>query len=147
MIQLQTENEALTETKNHLASKLQSVSLVKEKQDQARSDLKGLEDTVTRELSSLHSLRKMFVKELTERAKKIAVHDASGVNPGVVAENGIPGGQVGSQVQRQRIIFLENNLDQLTKVHKTLVRDNSELRCELPKLEKKLQKVGNHEKL
>jgi len=122
--------------------------LVKEKQDQARSDLKGLEDTVTRELGSLHSLRKMFVKELTERAKKIAVHDAAGVNTpnGVVAENGVQVGQVGSQVQRQRIIFLENNLDQLTKVHKTLVRDNSELRCELPKLEKKLRATAERVK-
>ena len=128
-----------------MSDKLSSVQVVKEKQDQARSDLKGLEDTVTRELNSLHSLRKLFVKELTERAKKIAVHDAAGVNSPsgqVVIGNSenVGGSQVGSQVQRQRIIFLENNLDQLTKVHKTLVRDNAELRCELPKLEKKLRK-------
>uniref|UniRef100_A0A671WJC5 Kinesin-like protein n=1 Tax=Sparus aurata TaxID=8175 RepID=A0A671WJC5_SPAAU len=100
--------------------------------EQAREDLKGLEETVAKELQTLHNLRKLFVQDLTTRVKKSAELDC---------EEGL-----GNVAQKQKISFLENNLEQLTKVHKQLVRDNADLRCELPKLEKRLRATAERVK-
>ncbi|XP_029308370.1 kinesin heavy chain-like [Cottoperca gobio] len=113
-------------------AKLQKLILLNEEREQAREDLKGLEETVAKELQSLHNLRKLFVQDLTTRVKKSAELDC---------EEGL-----GNVAQKQKISFLENNLEQLTKVHKQLVRDNADLRCELPKLEKRLRATAERVK-
>ncbi|XP_069972369.1 kinesin heavy chain isoform X4 [Penaeus vannamei] len=103
-----------------------SASALNERREQAHHDLKGLEDTVAKELQTLHNLRKLFVQDLQAKVKRSAAGEDEDILGGSVA-------------QKQKISFLENNLDQLTKVHKQLVRDNADLRCELPKLEKRLR--------
>ncbi|KAG7257598.1 hypothetical protein CRUP_014647, partial [Coryphaenoides rupestris] len=72
--------------------------------EQAKEDLKGLEETVTKELQTLLNLRKQFIDDMGLRVKNSAENDSD--------EAG------GSLAQKQRIVFLENNLEQLTKVHK-----------------------------
>lgn len=123
---IKNDYEKLKKEEQDKSEKLQELILTNERREQARKDLKGLEDTVTKELQTLHNLRKLFVQDLQARIKK-----------SVTSEDSEDDG--GSLVQRQKISFLENNLDQLTKVHKQLVRDNADLRCELPKLEKRLR--------
>uniref|UniRef100_A0AAQ4RAV9 Kinesin-like protein n=1 Tax=Gasterosteus aculeatus aculeatus TaxID=481459 RepID=A0AAQ4RAV9_GASAC len=103
-----------------------------QRHEQTKQDLKGLEETVARELQTLHNLRKLFVQDLTSRVKKSSEME--------------PDDSGGSCTQKQKISFLENNLDQLTKVHKQLVRDNADLRCELPKLEKRLRSTAERVK-
>uniref|UniRef100_A0A8C3TFG9 Kinesin-like protein n=1 Tax=Chelydra serpentina TaxID=8475 RepID=A0A8C3TFG9_CHESE len=108
------------------------VRIMQDRREQARQDLKGLEETVAKELQTLHNLRKLFVQDLATRVKKSAEIDSDDTG--------------GSAAQKQKISFLENNLEQLTKVHKQLVRDNADLRCELPKLEKRLRATAERVK-
>jgi len=115
------------------SARLSELTLQLERREQAQQDLRGLEDTVAKELHTLHNLRKLFVQDLQARVKKSQNKQQDEESTGAEDEN------MSTTAQKQKISFLENNLDQLTKVHKQLVRDNADLRCELPKLEKRLR--------
>uniref|UniRef100_A0A7I2V4K6 Kinesin-like protein n=1 Tax=Homo sapiens TaxID=9606 RepID=A0A7I2V4K6_HUMAN len=117
---LQLEQEKLSSDYNKLKiedqereMKLEKLLLLNDKREQAREDLKGLEETVSRELQTLHNLRKLFVQDLTTRVKK-----------SVELDNDDGGG---SAAQKQKISFLENNLEQLTKVHKQMGKQTGAL--------------------
>lgn len=127
---LQNDYEKLRKDETDRSAKLQELIAQQELREQAKQDLKGLEETVAKELQSLHNLRKLFVQDLQARLKRSQKQSETS------EENDISNGNI---AQKQKIAFLENNLEQLTKVHKQLVRDNADLRCELPKLEKRLK--------
>uniref|UniRef100_A0ABI7Z524 Kinesin-like protein n=1 Tax=Felis catus TaxID=9685 RepID=A0ABI7Z524_FELCA len=129
---LQADYEKLKNEEHEKSSKLQELTFLYERHEQSKQDLKGLEETVARELQTLHNLRKLFVQDVTTRVKKSAEME--------------PEDSGGIHSQKQKISFLENNLEQLTKVHKQLVRDNADLRCELPKLEKRLRATAERVK-
>ncbi|XP_069972370.1 kinesin heavy chain isoform X5 [Penaeus vannamei] len=124
--QLRGEHNKLKVEEAEKSTRLHELIALNERREQAHHDLKGLEDTVAKELQTLHNLRKLFVQDLQAKVKRSAAGEDEDILGGSVA-------------QKQKISFLENNLDQLTKVHKQLVRDNADLRCELPKLEKRLR--------
>ncbi|OWF47697.1 kinesin heavy chain-like isoform X2 [Mizuhopecten yessoensis] len=126
---LQSDYDKLKQEESEKSAKLAELSLQLDRREQAKQDLKGLEETVAKELQTLHNLRKLFVQDLQSRVKKSANRKDEEDDEDVG----------GNAAQKQKISFLENNLEQLTKVHKQLVRDNADLRCELPKLEKRLR--------
>uniref|UniRef100_A0AAQ5ZF13 Kinesin-like protein n=1 Tax=Amphiprion ocellaris TaxID=80972 RepID=A0AAQ5ZF13_AMPOC len=129
---LKVEHEKLKTTDQEKSRQLQELTVMQDRREQARQDLKGLEETVARELQTLHNLRRLFVQDLATRLKKNAQMDSEDTE--------------GSTAQKQKISFLESNLEQLTKVHKQLVRDNADLRCEIPKLEKRLRATAERVK-
>uniref|UniRef100_A0AAX7VP37 Kinesin-like protein n=1 Tax=Astatotilapia calliptera TaxID=8154 RepID=A0AAX7VP37_ASTCA len=115
---LRVEHEKLKSTDQEKSRKLHELTVMQDRREQARQDLKGLEETVSH----------LYVFYFVQSAEMDS--DDTG----------------GSAAQKQKISFLENNLEQLTKVHKQLVRDNADLRCELPKLEKRLRATAERVK-
>ena len=105
---LQQEYDKLKAEEQEKSVKLHELTMINDRREQARQDLKGLEETVAKELQTLHNLRKLFVADLQSRVKKSSL--------GEEVEDTTNSG--GSIAQKQKILFLENNLDQLTKVHK-----------------------------
>ena len=103
---LQADFDKLKAEETEKSAKLAELSLQIDRREQAKQDLKGLEETVAKELQTLNNLRKLFVQDLQSRVKKSAqkVEDDEDIG--------------GTSAQKQKISFLENNLDQLTKVHK-----------------------------
>uniref|UniRef100_A0A3B5L2G3 Kinesin-like protein n=1 Tax=Xiphophorus couchianus TaxID=32473 RepID=A0A3B5L2G3_9TELE len=125
---LKVEHEKLKAADQEKTRQLQELTLLQDRREQARQDLKGLEETVARELQTLHSLRRLFVQDLSRRVRKVELDmDDSEA----------------CAAQKQKISFLEGKLEQLTKVHKQLMRDNASLRCEIPKMEKRLRATAS----
>jgi kinesin family protein 5 len=124
--------EKLRNDETEKEKKYKEFSALSDKREQAKQDLRGLEETVQKELQSLQNLRKLFVQDLSQRIRKVPVDGEEEF--------------LSSPAQKQKIQFLESNLDQLTKVHKQLVRDNADLRLELPKLEKRLRATMDRNK-
>lgn len=94
----------LKEEVEQKTAKLNELTIMSDRREQAHEDLKGLQETVTRELQTLNRLRKMFVQDMLTSVKRSAAGEDLDIG--------------GSQIQQEKILFLENNLDRLTNVHK-----------------------------
>ncbi|XP_076869779.1 kinesin heavy chain-like isoform X2 [Brachyhypopomus gauderio] len=104
---------------------LQNLVLHNESRKLPGQELRDLEESVARELNTLRNLRKLFVQNLTSHVRKSS------------ELNSEDGGS--NMMEKQKVCFLENNLEQLTNVHKQLLRENADLRCRLPALERRVR--------
>uniref|UniRef100_H3BGB6 Kinesin-like protein n=1 Tax=Latimeria chalumnae TaxID=7897 RepID=H3BGB6_LATCH len=107
-----------------------------ERHEQSKQDLKGLEETVARELQTLHNLRKLFVQDLTARFRKRGGEEMG-------RERG--GGGEGYKASYS-FLLAEKGREKNESYNAQLVRDNADLRCELPKLEKRLRTTAERVK-
>uniref|UniRef100_S4R9C1 Kinesin-like protein n=1 Tax=Petromyzon marinus TaxID=7757 RepID=S4R9C1_PETMA len=128
---LRADYQKLKVEEEEKSQKLNKLAVMNDGREQAKQELKGLEESVAKELKTLHNLRKMLVSDLSAKLKRNSDADEDAG---------------GSIAQKHRIAFLEKNVEQLHQVHKQLVRDNAELRCELPKLEKRLRSTAQRVK-
>ncbi|XP_028425637.1 kinesin-1 heavy chain isoform X3 [Perca flavescens] len=69
---LRVEHEKLKAADQEKSRQLQELTVLQDRREQAKQDLKGLEETVARELQTLHNLRRLFVQDLATRVKKVA---------------------------------------------------------------------------
>uniref|UniRef100_A0A8C1DIG6 Kinesin-like protein n=1 Tax=Cyprinus carpio carpio TaxID=630221 RepID=A0A8C1DIG6_CYPCA len=119
---------------SHREAHQKQLSRLRDEIEEKQRILDELKDVnQAKELQTLLNLRVLFIQDINNRIGRSVELDTD--------ESG------GSLAQKQKIIFLENNLEQLTKVHKQLVRDNADLRCELPKLEKRLRATAERVKI
>lgn len=70
---LESDYERLKADEAEKSARLSELSLQMDRREQARQDLKGLEETVAKELQTLHNLRKLFVQDLQARVKKVGI--------------------------------------------------------------------------
>nr|CAH8851533.1 unnamed protein product [Trichobilharzia regenti] len=66
----QEEVKQLGEELETKTKRLDTFERTAEKREQAKQDLRGLEETVIKELQTLHNLRRLFIEDLNSRVKK-----------------------------------------------------------------------------
>ena len=69
--QLRADHDKLRTDNEDKSQRLHQLLQQADRREQAREDLKGLEETVAKELQTLHNLRKLFVQDLQNRFKKV----------------------------------------------------------------------------
>lgn len=72
---LQADYDKLKAEEADKSARLAELSLQIDRREQAKQDLKGLEETVAKELQTLNNLRKLFVQDLQSRVKKVRYID------------------------------------------------------------------------
>ena len=80
---LQSDYDKLKHEETEKTAKLAELSLQIDRREQAKQDLKGLEETVAKELQTLHNLRKLFVQDLQNRVRKVRTlrYDKKSLHP------------------------------------------------------------------